>query len=171
MEIRNRARTLGAAAALALPLIAASPAAASGDPVAVPKSIITYNVPNNCNQYPSSCYSDGTMGEYFLELDYHSIGYQSSAIAKFHGNVYDYDGDGTSPRYHYIFWAGDGAGSPVKNNAAAVYNSYGQDDYRVYYYSGYTGHSQLIPANILGKDDPVNLDSTLKNENASQHFA
>lgn len=177
MKIGNRARMLWAVSALALPLVAASPAAASDDPTAAPNAIINMYVPNNCNQYPSSCYSDGTMGNYYLELRFHSVEYASSAYARFHGNVYDYAYDSSNGiRYNYVFGGGgDGQSSPVKNDAASVYNSYGSasghDAYRVYYYSGYTGHSQYIEANVLGKDDPVNLDGTLKNENASQHFA
>lgn len=57
---------------------------------------------------------------------------------------------------------GSGSGQPVKNNAAAGSNGLVSSTARVYYNSGYAGPSQ-----DFGPTDTDNLDSTLKNEDAS----
>ncbi|MFC1431421.1 hypothetical protein ACEZDB_12285 [Streptacidiphilus sp. N1-3] len=73
---------------------------------------------------------------------------------------------------HLVFAAGDGgsagAGTSVKNNAAAVANwsATAGVSYTVYFHSGYSGAAQSIPWTHDGY--PVNLNSSLKNNNASQ---
>jgi hypothetical protein len=108
-----------------------------------------------------------------LELDYNSN--EGGAGALFHGNVNNYAGystyeDGIVNEYTYIFDTNSklaGHGQAVKNNAASAYNDSNQHDFRVYYYSGYTGPSQLIPE-VGSTGNPANLNATLKNNNASQ---
>lgn len=65
-------------------------------------------------------------------------------------------------------WSGGdaGAGQAVKNNAASVQNYDPKCTAIVYYNSNQAGASQKI-----GPDDEANLNSTLKNENASQGWS
>lgn len=154
-----------AAAALAAPLVTATPASASGYP--------TYYVSDNCAVHPTYCYYGSING---LTLYYNSIipgyPYASGSTATFASSVYNYAGDTVSNiKYVYIFQQnfGNGSGQAVKNNAAAVSTCGALDNYRVYYNSGYAGHSQTFPKNNCAYD--YNLDSTLKNNNASQHIA
>ncbi|MGY0487265.1 hypothetical protein [Streptomyces sp. WG-D5] len=58
-----------------------------------------------------------------------------------------------------------GAGQPVKNNTASVDNWDFYNGIRIYYNSGFTGASQSI-----GAGGQANLNTTLKNENASGKF-
>ncbi|MET8416471.1 peptidase inhibitor family I36 protein [Streptomyces sp. NPDC005134] len=58
-----------------------------------------------------------------------------------------------------------GAGQFVKNNAASVENLNLNYRYRVYYNSNYSGAYQTV-----GTEAWANLNSTLKNENASGAF-
>ncbi|WP_153542234.1 hypothetical protein [Streptomyces sp. RB17] len=58
----------------------------------------------------------------------------------------------------------------MKKGAASANNCSDVDGYRVYYKTGYLGHSQSIP-HYYGCGSSTNLDSTLKNNNASSHFA
>lgn len=67
--------------------------------------------------------------------------------------------------YSGYFGGGNGAGVPVKNNAASVRNLNINYYVKIYYNSNYGGPSQMIPA---GKWQ--NLNATLKNNNASQCF-
>ncbi|MFJ2847529.1 hypothetical protein ACIPD2_38790 [Streptomyces griseofuscus] len=117
-------------------------------------------------------------------MNYHSVdtsgeGNPSGSFASFYGNVYDHGYEdvparGTDVFYRYVFvfasGQGDGSGKAVKNNAASANNCSTVDGYRVYYNSGYAGHSQSIP-HYYGCGSSTNLDSTLKNNNASSHFA
>ena len=175
-----RAGTLVAAAtaAFAVPLTVAPPSQAD---TASPSAVITINKWNDCEVWSSDCDGDkdGTP-VYFLEIDYNSTSYQYSNYAEMYGNISNYDysevpDQGTTYHFHYVFKQSGapgtqpGAGTAVKNNAAAV-KQCGFDSYRVYYNSGFAGHSQNFPwDNYCNKR--VNLDSTLKNENASQHFS
>ncbi|OKJ93618.1 hypothetical protein AMK33_32195 [Streptomyces sp. CB02400] len=88
-----------------------------------------------------------------------------------------YAGDGI--QVHYVFnthqiqyslhygtsgcWGGNGADQPVKNNAAAVGNNLASCTAVIHYNSGYGGAQDKFSAGTNG-----NLNSTLKNENASQ---
>lgn len=56
-----------------------------------------------------------------------------------------------------------GVGDSVKNNAGSANNG-DSAAYRIYFNSGYAGHSQYFGARTTLKD----LDSTLHNDNASQ---
>lgn len=158
------------AAAATLPILTAGPASAA---------TLNYNVSSNCATYPEHC-SGGEVVDDPLYVNYHSAdsnGNVSGSFAEFYGDVYNYASDTTHSEntdyvYHYVFLSGygDGSGQAVKNNAASANNCSTVDGYRIYYSSGYSGHSQYID-HYYGCSFNVNLDSTLKNENASQHFA
>ncbi|WP_188267782.1 MULTISPECIES: hypothetical protein [unclassified Streptomyces] len=120
-----------------------------------------------------------------LYLNYRSVassgnGNPPGSFAKFYGNIYDHAGttisyngtDTGTVNYVYVFSAGQGEGSgqAVKNNSASANNCSAVDGYRVYYNSGYAGHSQSIP-HYWACASSTNLDATLKNNNASSHFA
>ncbi|WP_369392376.1 hypothetical protein AB5J72_35920 [Streptomyces sp. CG1] len=130
-----------------------------------------------------NCVIDGcSQGD--LYIYYHSVansgeGNPSGSFAQFYGNVYDQGSEDVPARGTNVFWRylfvyysgyGDGSGQGVKNNAAAADNCSSTDGYRIYYNSGFTGHSQSIP-HYFGCGSSTNLDSTLKNNNASSHFA
>ncbi|WNI16188.1 hypothetical protein [Actinacidiphila sp. ITFR-21] len=141
-------------------------------------------VGNNCGMYPQDCDGNDMVGG-GLYLFYHSrtgsAQFPTGSNAVFYGDVYNYASDTGQVGertyvYHYEFFAGkgEGSGEPVKNNAAAAVScsTVTRDDYRIYYNSGYTGHSQEFDAAYYCLDAPaINLDSTLTNENASQHWA
>lgn len=102
----------------------------------------------------------------------------TGSFASFYGNIYNHGytdvparGTNVFIRYVFVFAAGegDGSGAAVKNNAASANDCSTVDQYRVYYNSGYAGHSQLI-SHVYGCTGSYNLDSTLKNNNASSHF-
>ncbi|MBV2155172.1 hypothetical protein [Kitasatospora sp. SUK 42] len=135
-------------------------------------------VSNNCGwQSSSDCRTDNNV----LIISYNSNagdGGNSSSSAKFFGNVPDYAGENVLNGnqsgytfYRYVFSGGNGSGNgvAVKNNAAAAKGCPSTVNYRVYYNSNYGGHSQLIPGS-WGCYAGTNLDSTLKNNNASQHW-
>lgn len=84
--------------------------------------------------------------------------YQQGSVSDFTGSISDY---GTT----YVFKGpGAGQGSRVKNSAASVWNrTFGS--VRVYYNSGYSGASQAIAPGAK-----ANLNSTLKNQNASHRI-
>jgi hypothetical protein len=141
-------------------------------------------VSNNCGMYPQDCSGADMVGG-GLYVYYHSRTGSalrpSGSYAVFYGDVYNYATDTTEIGaqtyiYHYVYFSGkgDGSGQAVKNNAAAAIScsTITRDNYRIYYNSGYTGHSQEFDAAYYCLDAPaINLDSTLKNENASQHWA
>ncbi|WP_426364219.1 hypothetical protein [Streptomyces sp. E-08] len=172
MKVRSARTRMGAtaaaAAAAALATVyAATPAAA----------VSTQYVSDNCD------YRGCTEGD--LYLNYHSVadsgnGNPSGSFARFYGNQYNHAGetisyngtDAGTVNYVFVFASGqgDGAGQLVKNNAASANNCSTVDGYRVYYNSGYAGHSQSIP-HYWACASSTNLDATLKNNNASSHFA
>ncbi|MGI5458849.1 hypothetical protein ACQEWB_37875 [Streptomyces sp. CA-249302] len=95
------------------------------------------------------------------------------AVADMYGDVYDFsaglDGNG---QYVFVFstlGSRPGAGQKIKNNAASA-DPCGVDSYRIYYNSGYTGHSQYFGSDRYCDGD-FNFDSTLKNEDASEHWS
>ncbi|MBQ1092282.1 hypothetical protein [Streptomyces sp. B93] len=144
---------------------------------ATPAQAATYYVTDNCDVPWINC-SYGDLWMVYNSKEYAlSGGKILSSWASFYGNVHDYDGTSqyqgsTLSTYVYVFNGnGNGSGQRVKNNAASVRNCAPADNYRVYYNSGYQGHSQYF-GHASAYDCPfVNLDSTLKNDNASQHFA
>jgi hypothetical protein len=185
--MRSKASKVGsliaaATAAIAVPMTFAPPSSAAPGDVASPSSIVTYNVWNDCAVWSANCdgYKDGEP-TYSLWILYHSKAYKDSSLAMMYGNISNYDysevaDHGTTYHYHYVFTKGapttdgaKGAGQGIKNNAAAVMQC-GYDNYRVYYNSGWTGPSQNFPWNNYC-NAKVDLNSTLLNENASQHFS
>ncbi|WP_405529818.1 hypothetical protein OG426_47885 [Streptomyces canus] len=159
------ATTLAAGAAL---LLNATPAQAA----------TTFSVSDNCDVPWINC-SEGD-----LHLNYNSMQYATdssgkllTSYASFYGDVYDYAGTSqyqgsTLYTYEYVFGnGGNGNGQQVKNNAASVWNCAPADNYYVYYNSGYLGHSQYFRHAYAYDCYWADLDSTLKNENASEHFA
>lgn len=174
MKRTSWAAAVGAAAFAAVSLQLLNPA-----PAGAADSVVNYYVTDDCWKYPSSesC-ADGNG----LWLFFHSVTDPTADApggnSVFYGSIsnYDYDStvsDGTIYRYHYVFGPGvvnnDGVGKSVKNNAAAAI-ACGPDSYRVYYNSQYSGPSQFIGYHQLC-GITTNLNSTLKNENASQHIA
>ncbi|MFJ8149874.1 hypothetical protein ACIQ8D_07310 [Streptomyces sp. NPDC096094] len=167
----------------ALATIAATAAALLG--TAPTANAATYKVDNNCGY--KVCAIENAGGQ--LNLHYNSIandGYYSG-VAHFYGNVYNYAGEtvsangATAQTYNFVFGknvvgnTAAGTGQAVKNNAASVENCGPWDAYRVYYNSGYQGSSQYFAhtngSQYCAGGKLVDLNSTLKNNNASQHFA
>ncbi|WP_169807809.1 peptidase inhibitor family I36 protein [Actinomadura hibisca] len=92
---------------------------------------------------------------------YYNSGNQGS-VSDFTGSVSDY---GTAQPSCFDFkGAGAGKGQCVKNQAASVWNRSAKT-VRVYFNSGYGGSYQDFKAGAKG-----NLNSTLKNQNASHQF-
>lgn len=90
---------------------------------------------------------------------FHSKQYGFGSVSDFKGSVANY---GTNPATCYVFKGKTaGKGKCIKNNAAAVWNRTGKT-VRVYFNTGYKGKHQDIKPGFHG-----NLNSTLKNENAS----
>jgi hypothetical protein len=94
-------------------------------------------------------------------------------------DIYNFSGDyGEGTTYVYIFDyknlttnnvgycdSSVGSGTQVKNNAAAGSNTLSGTTARIYYNSGYGGpYQSFAPGSIK------NLNSTLKNQNASQEL-
>ncbi|MGW4439224.1 hypothetical protein ACWELO_26295 [Streptomyces sp. NPDC004596] len=146
---------------------------------AAPAHAGTFNVTSNCDVPWVSCSNEAEFWQmYNSKALSDSGGHYTTSWAEFWGDVYDYYGTSqyqgsTLNTYRYVFNGnGSGAGQYVKNNAASAQNCSNVNNYRVYYNSGYAGHSQYF-----GHSDPYgpctwyDLDSTLKNNEASQHFA
>ncbi|HWC22226.1 MAG TPA: peptidase inhibitor family I36 protein [Flexivirga sp.] len=88
--------------------------------------------------------------------------YQGGSVSDFSTSVSNY---GTDPATCYVFkGTGAGKGLCVKNNAASVWNRTSKTVY-VYYNSGYAGSKQSFASGVK-----ANLNSTLKNNNASHHI-
>ncbi|WP_406282750.1 hypothetical protein [Streptomyces sp. NBC_00209] len=174
---RSRMAATAAVAACASLLMSAAPAQAA-----------TFKVTDNCDVPWISC----SFGD--LTLTYNSSAYlkshpgETTGKARFYGNVSNYEGTSqyqgsTLSTYRYVFgddgyeypggYSAPGKGQYVKNNAAAMWNCAPADNYRVYYNSSYAGASQYLRHwNGYEADCPkADLNSTLKNQNASQHFA
>lgn len=139
----------------------------------------TFNVTSNCDVPWVNCSNEPELWELYNSKAYSvSGGSYITSWAEFWGDVYDYYGTSqyqgsTLDTYRYVFNGnGSGAWQYVKNNAGSAQNCSEVNNYRVYYNSGYAGHSQYF-----GHTDPYadctwyDLDSTLKNNEASQHFA
>lgn len=96
------------------------------------------------------------------EFCYYYNSDHAGSISDFAGSVADYGT--TQPSCYDFKGPGAGQGLCVKNNAASVWNR-SSVKVRVYYNSGYAGASQDIASG-----SKVNLNSTLKNNNASHQF-
>jgi murein DD-endopeptidase MepM/ murein hydrolase activator NlpD len=97
-------------------------------------------------------------GEFCLYYNSDHLG----SVSDFTTSIPDY---GSSQPDCYDFkGAGAGQGQCVKNNAASVWNRTG-GPVTVFYNSGYSGDSQTFAAGAK-----VNLNATLKNDNASHRF-
>ena len=92
---------------------------------------------------------------------YYNSNHQGS-VSDFTGSIDNYGT--TQPSCYDFKGPGNGKGLCVKNNAAAVWNRT-SGPVTVYFNTGYAGTSQTIAAG--GK---VNLNATLKNQNASHQF-
>jgi len=176
-------KILGGRAGVAIATAAGAALTVVG-PVQTASAITTYKVDSNCDHKSCAVGYSGRLHIFYNSKE--NNGYYSG-MAHFYGNVYDYAGEtvsyngATATRYDYVFGknvlgnTASGTGQAVKNNAAMVENCAPYDGYRVYYNSGYQGSSQYFDhtygsVNCAGGVS-VNLNSTLKNENASQHFA
>ncbi|MFG2085160.1 MULTISPECIES: SpoIID/LytB domain-containing protein [unclassified Spirillospora] len=96
------------------------------------------------------------------EFCYYFNSDNKGSISDFTGSIADY---GTKQPSCYDFkGAGNGKGQCIKNNAAAVWNRSGKT-VRVHYNSNYGGKYQDFKAGAKG-----NLNSSLKNQNASHRF-
>ncbi|TDB81651.1 cell surface protein [Actinomadura sp. KC216] len=97
------------------------------------------------------------------EFCYYFNSGNAGSISDFTSSVDDY---GTEQPSCYDFkGAGNGKGKCIKNNAASVWNR-SSKTVRVYYNSNYGGAYQDFKAGAKG-----NLNSTLKNQNASHQFS
>lgn len=136
--------------------------------VASAQATTTIYQPDNCGYTPAQFFTTDDC-EYALTLYYHQNG--AGGMATIFGDVSNYSADvegGNTYDYEFWYMAGtdtDGAGQGIRNNAASVYNTSGMT-YVVYYYTGYSGHSQSF-APVPGF---VNLDTTLRNADASQNW-
>ncbi|WP_030457618.1 hypothetical protein [Kitasatospora sp. NRRL B-11411] len=134
---------------------------------------VDYYVSDNCNTQSSS---DCSAGFNVLDVYYSQNG--EGGRAKFLGNVSNYDSDSFYEgavlyTYHYRYAYGTssaGVNQGVRNNAASVKGCSSAANYRVYYSPAYQGSSQYIPGD-WGCDNVTNLESWLRNENASQHWS
>ncbi|HUQ57285.1 peptidase inhibitor family I36 protein [Lentzea sp.] len=88
---------------------------------------------------------------------------QAGSVSDFDTSISDYGDD--QPSCYEFKSAGNGQGLCVKNNAAAVWNRT-SSSVTVYFNSGYAGPHQTVAAGAK-----ANLNSDLKNENASHKFA
>ncbi|MGC2996855.1 hypothetical protein ACPF8X_00185 [Streptomyces sp. G35A] len=80
--------------------------------------------------------------------------FMESGVSDYAGYKFDYAQGGTGGENGFL--------QPLKNNAASVDNTLNSRAYRVYYNSNYAGVYQTI-----GSHSWANLNSSLKNENAS----
>ena len=96
------------------------------------------------------------------EFCYYFNSDEAGSISDFTGSIPDYGT--TQPSCYEFRGAGNGQGLCVKNNAASVWNR-SSKTVRVYFNSNYGGTYQSFAAGAKG-----NLNSTLKNENASHQF-
>ncbi|SFO40156.1 hypothetical protein SAMN04489713_105441, partial [Actinomadura madurae] len=96
------------------------------------------------------------------EFCYYFNSGNKGSVSDFTGSVADY---GTAQPSCYDFkGAGNGKGKCIKNNAASVWNR-SSKTVRVHFNSNYGGKYQDFKAGAKG-----NLNSSLKNQNASHQF-
>lgn len=96
------------------------------------------------------------------EFCYYYNSDEAGSVSDFSDSLDDYGT--TEPSCYDFKGSGNGKGVCVKNNAASVWNRTGKT-VRVYFNSNYAGASQDFAAGVKG-----NLNSTLKNNNASHQF-
>ena len=96
------------------------------------------------------------------EFCYYYNSNEAGSVSDFTGSLANYGT--TQPTCYEFKGPGNGKGLCIKNNAASVWN-HSSKTVRVYYNSNYAGHYQDFKAGAKG-----NLDSTLKNNNASHKF-
>ncbi|HEY2738268.1 MAG TPA: peptidase inhibitor family I36 protein, partial [Thermoanaerobaculia bacterium] len=96
------------------------------------------------------------------EFCYYYNSDEAGSVSDFTTSVSDYGT--TEPSCYDFRGPGNGQGTCIKNNAASVWNR-SSKTVRVYYNSGYAGAYQDFAAGAKG-----NLNSTLKNNNASHQF-
>ena len=112
---------------------------------------------------PTADAATGSCASYDACLYYNS-NFQGAIFGDSSGTSQGADNYG-SPNW-YTFGGGNGAGLPVKNNAASVWDFDPNYSVTIYYYSNMaTGPSQYFKRGTGG-----NLNSTMKNNNASQCF-
>jgi murein DD-endopeptidase MepM/ murein hydrolase activator NlpD len=97
------------------------------------------------------------------EFCYYYNSDNAGSVSDFTGSVADYGT--TQPSCYDFKGAGNGKGLCIKNEAASVWNR-STKTVRVYYNSNYGGSYQDFKAGAKG-----NLNSTLKNNNASHQFS
>ncbi|PPK92624.1 peptidase M23-like protein [Kineococcus xinjiangensis] len=97
-------------------------------------------------------------GEFCLYYNSNHAG----SVSDFAGSIADYGA--TQPECYEFKGAGNGQGKCVKNNATSAWNRT-SGPVTVYFNSGHSGAGQAI-----GSGGKVNLNDTLKNENASHKF-
>ncbi|SNT57561.1 Peptidase family M23 [Actinomadura meyerae] len=97
------------------------------------------------------------------EFCYYYNSNNAGSVSDFTGSVADYGT--TQPSCYDFKGAGNGKGLCIKNEAASVWNR-STKTVRVYYNSNYGGAYQDFKAGAKG-----NLNSTLKNNNASHQFS
>ncbi len=96
------------------------------------------------------------------EFCYYYNSDEAGSVSDFTGSIDDYGT--TQPGCYDFKGAGNGKGQCIKNNAASVWNR-SSNAVRVYYNSSYGGTYQSIAAGAK-----ANLNTTLKNNNASHKF-
>lgn len=138
-------------------------------PRAEASGIHTYYLSDECDGLATeTCADFGTVMRYNSGGEGAAFPFAKD-IPNFGGYSTTYNGGLDVNNYIYVFksfegWTG-GAGQAVKNNAASVNNG-STCKVRIYYNSYYSGANQTV-----GVNSTANLNSTLKNENASaQHI-
>ncbi|MFF9691412.1 hypothetical protein [Streptomyces sp. NPDC014623] len=142
-----------------------------------PAHAAEFKVTDNCDVPWITC-SYGDLWLFYNTKQYAvQDGYIKSAFTTFYSNVSEHSGtsqyQGSSlTTYRYVFGnGGNGNGEYMKNNAGSVQNCARDDNYRVYYNSGYGGTSQYFAKNgPYGDCNLTDLISALQNNNASSHF-
>ncbi|BEL10455.1 hypothetical protein Q0Z83_086460 [Actinoplanes sichuanensis] len=129
--------------------------AVAGAALAVATSVLGFSSPASAAARDGDCDSG--------EFCYYYNSDQAGSISDFAASENDYGA--TQPECYEFKGAGNGQGVCVKNNAASVWNRTGST-VRVYYNSNFGGAHQDFAAGAKG-----NLNSTLKNNNASHEFA
>ncbi len=149
------------------------------NPTAANAADYYFSRPTNCN-----------WADYGLVLHYNSLNsakQPQGAEATICSDMPDYNneivftGEQTWDHYKYVYdiapWdpylSQPGMGQAVKNNAASAALDDSAHHYVIYYNSNYQGASQAIhwyQATAGGVNGAVNLDSTLKNNDASQRW-
>ncbi|GIE87311.1 peptidase inhibitor family I36 protein [Actinoplanes regularis] len=129
--------------------------AVAGAALAVATSALSFAAPASAAARDGVCDS----GEFCLYYNSDNEG----SISDFTGSIDDYGAE--QPSCYDFKGAGSGKGLCVKNEAASVWNR-SDETVRVYFNSNFAGSYQDFAAGAKG-----NLNSTLKNNNASHQFS